>query len=439
MTVVDYYNSAVSGIVKFVNERHHLQPGRDYVFLRASDEPRVVNVLINTYPGHHKKFNTPTALEELSVAAQLDPKFSIRARRGPQGTLALEIPKPEELWTYLSLDRLPTKHTGVKVTIGLDTNREPAIIDLAGDLTHHGLVAGTSGAGKTNTFQVVAWSVIMHNAPEQVQVIVIDTEKKGRKWGDFNGVAHLAHPVITDNHEAERIIQWLLLELDRRQTNHVSQPRIVLFIEELESLINSEDLDKKKMSAALDRLTRLGRESGINIWAATQNPTKEVLGGTTFRNMMNVRLVGRVGNDTAAHVATGLHKTGAERLTGKGDNLLVHPDYGDVRRLTVPLLTPQHKDQMPRLGGGTRLLALPGVDTDTDRVLAATDSYAAQQPIPTSMDHLAYQLAFQRGIVHLRNKFGIGEKRAMRLQDDAKRVIRILDAMGYKIVKGETA
>ena len=78
----------------------------------------------------------------------------------------------------------------------------------------------------------------------------------------------------------------------------------------------------KAVETLLARLTQRGREAGIHVVVATQRPAATVVGSLIKANLP-VRLVGAVGSPEDAKVATGIAASGAERLRGRGDFLLV--------------------------------------------------------------------------------------------------------------------
>ncbi len=91
------------------------------------------------------------------------------------------------------------------------------------------------------------------------------------------------------------------------------------------------------MELALTRLTQRGREAGIHLVACAQKPTALVIGSLVKSNFP-VRLVGAVASPEDAKVASGLPNTGAERLLGQGDFLLVAK--GQVTRLQAAYIDP---------------------------------------------------------------------------------------------------
>ncbi len=170
-----------------------------------------------------------------------------------------------------------------------------------------------------------------------------------------------------------------------------------------------------------------GREFGIHLLAATQNPTAKQLGDVTIKRNLSARLVGRVDDATAAHVATGQSETGAERLTGAGDFLLVTPDR--TMRLTAALLTEKDTARLPRAEAPGHLDL--NQYEDVNRVLDVADSGRADPPEP---EHVALALGTGRGITYLQKELGIGGKRATRVKEFADRIKARLIELGYSSI-----
>ena len=403
--VQKFYQHAMGGFSYYCHQELKIAPGHDYKVVRASDEPRFLGVLIQINPRYLGKLNKIAMQEELAMAMGLPGDQHLRIGRGPAGTISLEIPKPETLCITITARQLP-RRAGV---VGIDTRRKPTAVDFTNPATAHALVAGITGSGKTNTQKLLAWSQAVHNAPEQLQMVMIDVEKKGRQWGDFAGLPHLAHPIIVDQDEARAALAWAVSDYDqRRQTNRVL-PKLFLFIDELQSLVEVGGCVEP-----LERLARVGREYGIHLVVATQHPTIEALGSATLRRNLAIRLVSRVDDATAAHVATGQKGSGAELLTGPGDSLLVQP--GLKTRLTVALLKPQDTELLARVGEPKRL----PLDLDVDRILdVVPDLHPSQLAEPHTMEQLAYALATNQGVNKLQRRFEIGGGRASRLKSDA--------------------
>ena len=91
----------------------------------------------------------------------------------------------------------------------------------------------------------------------------------------------------------------------------------------------------REIGVALTRLVQRGRNAGIHVVAATQKPTAEVLGSLVKSNFP-VRIVGSVASPEDAKVASGLAGTGAERLLGRGDFLVII--HGSAKRFQAAFL-----------------------------------------------------------------------------------------------------
>jgi S-DNA-T family DNA segregation ATPase FtsK/SpoIIIE len=152
-------------------------------------------------------------------------------------------------------------------------------------------------------------------------------DPKGRGFLPFEGLPHLLVPVMTRVDEAQPLLQRLVGEMERRDAEGSSEPRLVVVLDELADLVQ---VGGREMEAALTRLTQRGREAGLHLVACTQKPMAVVIGSLVKSNFP-VRLVGSVSSPEDAKVATGLAGTGAERLLGQGDFLVVAK--GEVTRM----------------------------------------------------------------------------------------------------------
>jgi S-DNA-T family DNA segregation ATPase FtsK/SpoIIIE len=107
--------------------------------------------------------------------------------------------------------------------------------------------------------------------------------------------------------------------MERRDLSGRNSPRIVVFIDELADLMI---VGGRSVEGPLTRLAQRGREAGIHLVACTQRPAASVIGGLIKSNFP-VRVVGSVASAEDAKVASGLPRTGAERLLGRGDFLII--------------------------------------------------------------------------------------------------------------------
>jgi DNA segregation ATPase FtsK/SpoIIIE-like protein len=124
--------------------------------------------------------------------------------------------------------------------------------------------------------------------------------------------------VATPAEGAARLAQ-VVAEMERRDQARQRTPLLVVAVDELADLLQTGG---KEVEGLLTRLAQRGREAGIHLVACTQKPTAGLIGGAVKANFP-VRLVGLVAGSDEARYATGVSNSGAEKLDGKGDFLLV--------------------------------------------------------------------------------------------------------------------
>jgi len=209
--------------------------------------------------------------------------------------------------------------------LGLDEEGVSLLLRLSSPDVAHALICGTTGSGKTELARTMIVSLAMHNRLGELQLILIDP--KGRSYEPFTRLPHLLFPPIIDVEEALDRLAWLVEEMEIRDAQGIERPHLVIFIDELADLMLAGG---REMERVLTRLIQRGRGAGIHVVACTQKPTAAVIGSLVKSNFP-VRLVGSVASPEDAKVAAGLAGTGAERLLGRGDFLLVVK--GQVTRL----------------------------------------------------------------------------------------------------------
>jgi DNA segregation ATPase FtsK/SpoIIIE, S-DNA-T family len=218
----------------------------------------------------------------------------------------------------------------VTAVLGLDEGGAPLLLRLPSPDVAHVLIAGTTGSGKTALARGMVASLALLNPQRAMQLVLIDP--KGRGFGGFAGLPHLLVPVVTEVAAAAAVLGRLVAEMERRDAEGRSEPRLVVVLDELADLLL---VGGQAMGETITRLTQRGREAGIHLVACTQKPTAALVGGVMKSNFP-VRLVGSVASAEDARVAAGLGGTGAERLLGQGDFLVVVK--GQVTRLQAAYL-----------------------------------------------------------------------------------------------------
>jgi S-DNA-T family DNA segregation ATPase FtsK/SpoIIIE len=289
---------------------HHKVQGR---VQGGTVTPRYVRFEIVTDMG--AKIAKVTSLSD-EIALALNKRQARIFREG--GSLQVEIPRSQaDPVRLLPLCEQLARVPAITAVLGLEHNGAPLLLRLASPDVAHVLVAGTTGSGKTALARTLLVSLAMHNRQSQVQLVLIDPKSRG-----FAALAALPHTlggVAASTEQAVERLRWLVIEMERRDREQVNRPALIVAVDELADLLQSGGA---AVEAMLTRLAQRGREAGIHVVACTQKPTAALIGGAMKANFP-VRLVGTVASKDEARYATGVTDSGAEKLEGKGDFLLI--------------------------------------------------------------------------------------------------------------------
>lgn len=294
--------------------------------------PRFIKFDLITQIG--TKVSKVSALAE-EIAMELGARDARVYRNG--GEISVEVPRPKAdpvrlLPLCKQLNSVPP-HTAV---LGLDDSGTPLLLRLTAPDVAHVLIAGTTGSGKTALARTLLTSLAMYSRQSEVQLILIDPKSRG--FGPLAGLPHVLGGIANTPEDALIRLRWLVDEMERRDREQVSQPILVVAIDELADLIQTGG---KAVQAILTRLAQRGREAGIHLVACTQKPTASLIGSGMTANFP-VRLVGSVASKDEARYATGSADSGAEKLAGKGDFLLVNK--GQTVRFQAAWMGPKSLD-----------------------------------------------------------------------------------------------
>lgn len=157
----------------------------------------------------------------------------------------------------------------------------------------HGLVAGTTGSGKSEILQTYILSMVTLFHPYEVAFVIIDF-KGGGMVNQFKELPHLLGAITNiDGKEINRSLKSIKAELQKRQrlfadaeVNHIDKyikkyksgevkiplPHLIIIVDEFAELkAEQPDFMKELISAA-----RIGRSLGVHLILATQKPSGQV-------------------------------------------------------------------------------------------------------------------------------------------------------------------
>jgi S-DNA-T family DNA segregation ATPase FtsK/SpoIIIE len=217
--------------------------------------------------------------------------------------------------------------------LGVDPDGAPLLLRLPAPDVAHVLIAGTTGSGKSALARTLLTSLAIYNRQSQVQLVLIDP--KQRSFTPLLQLPHVLGELASTPAEALDCLRWLADEMERRDRQKVSSPLLVVAVDELADLLQTGGAP---VEALLTRLSQRGREAGIHLVCCTQKPTAALIGGAMKANFP-VRLVGAVTSRDEARYAAGVTDSGAEKLEGKGDFLLVAK--GELIRFQAAWVGPQ--------------------------------------------------------------------------------------------------
>ncbi len=201
-------------------------------------------------------------------------------------------------------------YESMKAMVGYKSGSTPLFLDIH-EKYHgpHGLVAGTTGSGKSETLQSYILSLAVSYHPHEVAFILIDY-KGGGMAQSFIGLPHLAG-VITNlgGNATDRALLSINAEIKHRQKvfNDYKVKHIDAYIELFRSGVASEPMphlliiadefaelkkEQPEFVRALVSAARVGRSLGVNLILATQKPSgvvdDEIWSNTRFRLCLRV-------------------------------------------------------------------------------------------------------------------------------------------------------
>jgi S-DNA-T family DNA segregation ATPase FtsK/SpoIIIE len=281
----------------------------------------------------------------LALAAR---SIRIQAPVPGKSYVGIEVPNPSKALVSLRDVMESAEYRKIKSTLGLGLGQNVSGHSIVADLAimPHLLVAGTTGSGKSVLVNSIITCLLLQNTPADLKLVMIDPKRV--ELTGYNGIPHLAAPVVVEMDRVISTLQWALREMDARykkfadlgvrhigeynkkimrRKNAEKMPFIVIIIDELADLMMLAPEDTER---SVTRLAQLARATGIHMVIATQRPSVDVVTGLIKANFP-ARIAFAVASGTDSRVI--LDSTGAERLLGQGDMLFQKPDSPAPLRL----------------------------------------------------------------------------------------------------------
>ena len=330
------------------------------------------------------------AKHKADIARAIEAKSEIRILAPIPGTdlVGIEVASAERSAAVLT-DAVLVPNT-LSIPVGVTVNGEVVKV-LLSDMPHL-LIAGATGSGKSVLLHAIITALTKQLTSQEMRMMMIDPKRV--ELAAFKGLKHLKGSKIAYEYaDAMLILRGLSAEMERRYkmlekakardiTGYNAKvlktagtkpedylPYIVLVVDEFADLIHqSKQAERKAKKASslkniatrvqveamarqfakmgmpfnpkikqdddstadelLARLAAMARAVGIHLIIATQRPSIDVITGLIKANFPT-RIALTTASATDSKVILG--EEGAEKLSGKGDMIFMHPGGGKVR------------------------------------------------------------------------------------------------------------
>lgn len=244
----------------------------------------------------------PVYCEEVSLDESLTKNISLYELLGIMNVDDIDL---QSRWNTSEI------YKSMAAPIGVKSKSEIICLDL-NEKHHgpHGLVAGTTGSGKSEILQTYILSMASLFHPYEVGFVIIDF-KGGGMVNQFKNLPHLIGSITNiDGREINRSLLSIKAELKKRQeifakynVNHIDSyiklfkcgetqiplPHLILIVDEFAELkMDQPEFMKELISAA-----RIGRSLGVHLILATQKPSgvvdAQIWSNSKFRLCLKVQ------------------------------------------------------------------------------------------------------------------------------------------------------
>ncbi len=262
-----------------------------------------------------------------------------------KAAIGVEVPNKKRgtvvLREIVESDIFKSAKSKLSFALGKDVSGKPVVADLV--KMPHMLVGGATNSGKSVGLNTLIASLLYRCSPDELKFIMIDPKRV--ELTQFDGIPHLACPVVKDAKMAANILRAVVVEMDSRYDlltrtgarnidsynakvgEDEKMPYMVVVVDELCDLMMQAAAE---VEDSIMRLAQLARATGIHLVLATQRPSVDVITGVIKANISS-----RIAFGVSSHVdsRTILDQKGAERLIGRGDMLFLPMDASKPVRI----------------------------------------------------------------------------------------------------------
>ena len=385
-------------------------------------------------PGAGVQVKRITALQnDLSLALAAAP-LRIEAPIPGKSAVGIEVPnKSASLVTIREVLETAAFREGAN-SLALGLGNDVSGQSIVGDLTRmpHLLIAGATGQGKSVCINALITSLLFQVTPDHLRLLLIDPKRV--ELVGFNGLPHLALPVLVESHQAAAALRWAVAEMDRRYKLFSAEgvrniagyndkaaqklarplPYVVIVIDELADLMM---VAAGEIEELICRIAQLARAVGIHLIIATQRPSTDIITGLIKANIPS-RIAFAVGSQVDSRVI--LDAGGAEKLLGRGDMLYQPVDAGKPTRIQGAFISDSELESV------VNFWKSQGDPRYMEEILeegANSEWVAGEKQEPRKLDPLfarsARTVAAEGGasVSLIQRKFNVGYSRAGRIVD----------------------
>ncbi len=401
-----------------------------------------------------------------------------------KGAVGVEIPNPTArmvmLRELLEAPEWERTRAILPVALGRDLEGRAVVADLA--KMPHLLIAGATGAGKSVAINTIITGLVFRYTPRDLRFLMIDP--KMVELSMYNALPHLRHKVVTNNHDAARVLKWAVYEMNRRYEllhangarnladfnkkveegkplrnpeppkltlSQIAQeapdtppaaeasayteghlPFIVVIVDELADLMMTV---QGEVETPLAMLAQKARAIGIHLILATQRPSVNVITGLIKANFPS-RIAFRVASKVDSR--TILDQNGAEALLGNGDMLFLPPGKSEPMRLQGAFIATDETERLmdwyearraERLAPAGVPVAAPVMEPDILELIRAQENEDEEGGAPEGGEGERDPLFRQAAELCIQNQGGSTSLLQRRLSIGYGRASRILDQL----------